>query len=106
MTLSLMKSRIVEAICILLTNSHAQSERTSSADMVVDIIVILNLGGQRRAYLSRWSVVLRRYADLCAWQLNESPASIFRPICLFLRTHKVQGYCGVECAYKIDLTLW
>ena len=39
--LSPTKSRIVEAICIILTNNHAQSERTSGSGMVVDIIILL-----------------------------------------------------------------
>ncbi|XP_065902068.1 uncharacterized protein [Dysidea avara] len=55
--LSPLKSRIVEALCILLTTRHGQSKRTTDAN------------GKRR-YVSRWDLVLQDYSALHARLYN------------------------------------
>ncbi|XP_065894775.1 uncharacterized protein [Dysidea avara] len=56
--LSPLKSRVVKAICLLLCTRHNVSTRTSGA------------GGQKRAYLSKWKLILQDYTAIRARLYN------------------------------------
>ena len=69
MPLSPLKSRVVEAICLLLCTRHNVSTRTSGAGMVMNIILLyctdtFHVGGQKRAYLSKWKLILQDYTAI------------------------------------------
>ena len=83
--LNLAKSRIVKAVCILLCQKHPESQRTSGAGKAMLLVKLLNVGGQRRTYLSRWKLILSDYNALRA-RLFNSPGLLEEPVPLALYT--------------------
>ena len=71
------KSRILEAVCILLCQKHPETWVTSDAGKIVSFNAMVDgiiscVGGQRRAYLSRWKLVLREHNALRACVFNSA----------------------------------
>ena len=82
------KSRIVEAVCILLCQKYPETEMTSGAGKTSGFNNLLDrsfdVEGWRRAYLSRWKMIVQECNALRAWLFNSAGLMVETNLALYV----------------------